>query len=513
MKKLLAILLSMLMVLGLAAGCSSDEDNNNGGGANVPPPAPPVEVDTETAEEGSLDGDLVIWSFTDEVQVMAIAFQGAQPNVNVDYVMTPDAQGQFKTNLLNAIMGGNVPDAVSLEAAFVREFVENGSLMNLSDLKPLSDALDAYQFMVDIGTCPQGAIRAYSFQVTPGGLFYRRSIAQEVWGDDSPEFVQTKVNNMDNFITSARELKAHAPNIYMVGSVNEFFNPFYNLRQQRWISDEGRLVIDPQVEGLFDLALTFRSEGLEARAPQWDATWFASMRNELFDSAGNEMRVFSYFLPTWGLPFVIYGNAGDTGGDWGLVHGPLDYAWGGTWIGAMNDAPNPANAVEFVKFAALNEDHLRNWATGVYTNEYLRNIDPSVPAVRVSTNDDGEEVEEPGISQGAGDVINSRRLVEELAPFFDTAHTSVFLGGQNVYTIWSSIAGRVTLEFTQAADGTIQDSFGNQIVAFIQSGEVIIEEDEDGNEVETIAETITQAEAIERFRDDIRQVLPDLDWS
>ncbi|MCL2698369.1 MAG: ABC transporter substrate-binding protein [Oscillospiraceae bacterium] len=493
MKKLLALMLSMVMVLGLAAGCSSDEDNEGNGGVQGEAPPPPVEVKAEEVEEGSLEGNLVVWSFTDEVEVMTVAFKDAQPNVNISYVMTPDREDQFKTSLLNAIMGGNVPDVVSLESAFVREFVENGSLMNLSSLKPLSDAIEAYDFMVDIGTSPDGAIRAYTYQVTPGGVFYRRSIADEVWGDDSPEFVQSKLSNMDNFLAAAQELKAHSPNIYMVASVNEFYNPTYNLRNQAWITD-GKLVIDPKVEGLFELAKTFRDEDLEARAGQWSNEWFSSMRSELTDPAGNEMKIFTYFLPTWGLPYVIMPNATSTGGDWGLVHGPFNYSWGGTWIGAMNDATNPENAVEFVKFAALNEDNLRNWATGIYTNEYLRGIDPTLPAVRVSVNDDGEEEEEPGISQGPGDVVNSKRLVAELEEFFDTAATSVFLGGQNNYTMFGAIAGNVQLKWTQASDGTIQDFFGDAVGNYISGDR-------------------TREESLEDFRNDVRNVLPDLDWS
>ncbi|MCL2638542.1 MAG: extracellular solute-binding protein [Oscillospiraceae bacterium] len=479
MKKLLAIMLSMFMVLGLAVGCNSDEGSPSGpSGNDTPgtPDAPPVPVLEEVAE-GELDGDLVVWSFTNEVEVMTVAFQDAQPNVNVTYVMTPDTDDQFKNNLLNAVFAGNVPDVVSLESAFVREFVENGTLMNLSDLRGLSNEIGAYDFMVDIGTSPDGAIRAFTYQVTPGGLFYRRGIASDVWGNDSPEFVQGKVASEDAFLAAARELKAHAANIYMVASVNEFFNPTYNLRAQPWITDN-KLVIDPKVESLFELAKTFRDEDLEARAGQWSGEWFSSFNSDFFDTAGNEMRIFSYFLPTWGLPYVIMPAAENTVGDWGLVDGPFPYSWGGTWIGAMNDAPNAKNAVEFVKFAALSLDNLRNWATGVYTNDYLKAINPDIA----------------DISQGPGDVVNSKILVAELEEFFDTAATADFLGGQNSYTAFGAIAGNTQLKNLQASDGTIQDAFGNAVNAFING-----ERDRD--------------EALEAFRSEIRNILPDLDWS
>ena len=45
------------------------------------------------------------------------------------------------------------------------------------------------------------------------------------------------------------------------------------------------------------------------RHTQWQEGWFAGMNDSLVDADGNPKQVFSYFLPTWGLPYVLAPNA------------------------------------------------------------------------------------------------------------------------------------------------------------------------------------------------------------
>ena len=54
-----------------------------------------------------------------------------------------------------------------------------------------------------------------------------------------------------------------------------------------------------------EIAKLFRDEGYEAQAGQWQEGWFAGMNDSLVDAEGNAKQVFSYFLPTWGLPYVL----------------------------------------------------------------------------------------------------------------------------------------------------------------------------------------------------------------
>ena len=66
----------------------------------------------------------------------------------------------------------------------------------------------------------------------------------------------------------------------------------------------------------------------------------------------------------------------DTSGDWGVINGPLPYQWGGTWMGVLKDCKIRKQPRISSNSPPWTKHNLFNWATGVYTNEYLKAIDP-----------------------------------------------------------------------------------------------------------------------------------------
>src|SRR5512141_2156708 len=81
-----------------------------------------------------LSGTLNVWSFTNEIKTMAVAFQGKHPNVKVVYTMIPMTNGEYQTKVKAAAGTKDSPDVVALEAAFVKEWVESDLLADLNDL-------------------------------------------------------------------------------------------------------------------------------------------------------------------------------------------------------------------------------------------------------------------------------------------------------------------------------------------------------------------------------------------
>jgi multiple sugar transport system substrate-binding protein len=438
MRKSLLSILSLLMIASmLLAAC--------GGGGSAPATEATGEEPAAT-EASSGDGEkqvLKVWSFTNEILTMAVAFEGKHPDVDVQFTMIPMNQGEYQTKIKAAIGTADVPDVVALEAAFVKEWVEADFLADLGDLLPLTEELQTYPSVVQVGT-HDGVTKAYSYQATPGAFFYRRSIAQECLGTEDPAEVQALVADIDKFLATAEVIKQCNANYFTVGTSGELFNPFLANRAQPWIVD-GELVIDPKVEEYVDFAKLMRDNGYESQAQQWSEGWFAGMNDSLVGADGSAKKVFSYFLPTWGLPYVLIPNSKtdttDTGGDWAMINGPLPYQWGGTWVGAMADSANLDLAKEFVAFVALDEENLTNWATGVYTNEYLKAIDPSVP-------DDQ--------AQAPGDFVSSQVVVEKITASFDGSALYEWLGGQNNYEAFGSAAPSVNGSLLTGSDDAIQ---------------------------------------------------------
>jgi len=408
---------------------------------------------------------LNVWSFTNEIQTMAVAFEGTHPDVDVVYTMIPMTNGEYQTKLMATLGTAEVPDVVALEAAFVKSYVESDFLADLGSLQPDIDKAQTYPVVTEIGTA-DGVLKGLSYQATPGALFYRRSLAKEYFGTDDPAQMQEILKDMDAYTAAAEVVKEKSGgDTYMVASNGDFQNLFYANRAQPWVVDN-TLTVDPMVYTMIDTAKTFRDNDYEARATQWQEGWFAGMNDTLVDAEGNPKKVFSYFLPTWGLPYVLFPNStsadgsSTTAGDWAIISGPMPYQWGGTWLGVMKETTKMDLAKEFIRFCTLDEDNLTNWATGVYTNEYLKAIDPNVP-------DDQQ--------QAPGDFVSSKVVVDKITASFDDSEMSKFLGGQNSYGGFAAAAPSVTARLMQGSDDAIQRALNDPENSYL-SGEITEDE-------------------------------------
>jgi multiple sugar transport system substrate-binding protein len=473
MKRLSIVLSVLIAVSMLLTACGTP--------ATEATEAPAAEA--PVAEAPAAEGKTVlnVWSFTNEILTMAVAYEKDHPDVDVVYTMIPMTNGEYQTKLMATLGTPDVPDVVALEAAFVKQYVESDFLADLTDMMVYAEELKMFSFVYETASA-DGVVKGFSYQATPGGLFYRRSLAIEYFGTDDPDEIQALLGDMDKYIAAAEVVKTKSGgNTFMVGSNGDFMNLFYANRAEPWVVD-GKLTVDPQVDKLVETAKLFRDNGYEARATQWQEGWFAGMNDTLKDAAGNPKKVFTYFLPTWGLPYVLAPNAksadgaSDTSGDWALIPGPMSYQWGGTWLGIMKETSKMDLAKDFVRFCTLDEGNLTNWATGVYTNEYLKAIDPTVPE---------------GQSQAAGDFIGSQLVAEKLVPMFDDSAMSSFMGGQNFYKQWIAAAPRVNARLFQGSDDAIQRALNDPLNSYLEG-------------------TITLDEMWSLWKDAVRNEFPDL---
>ena len=200
------------------------------------------------------------------------------------------------------------------------------------------------------------------------------------------------------------------------------------------------------------------------------------MSDSLVDAEGNSLRIFSYFLPTWGLPYVLMPNSGDTGGDWAMINGPLPYSWGGTWLGVFADSQNVDLAKVFIEFCTLNEETLTNWATGVYTNEFLTAIDPETPE---------------DLSQPPGDFLASQLVVNKITSSFDGSELYDWLGGQNNYEAFGAAAPNVSGALLTGSDDAIQRALADPLNGWLVGD-------------------LTEAEMWQQWLDAVRNEFPEL---
>lgn len=374
-------------------------------------------------------GELVVWSFTDELQGMINNYYlKDNPDAKIDFQLTPTEQFPGRLDPVLA-SGRGAPDVFALEAAFVRKYVEAGPelMLDLTDVYERNKA-KLIKYPVEIGTAADGKVYALSWQVAPGAMFYRRSLAKKYFGTDDPAEIQKYFTDFSKFMESAKFLKdASGGSCVVVSGSADLQFPFYGMRKDPWVVNN-RLVIDPILDQMLDITKTLYDNRWDGRVGQWSEGWFAGMRGELKDESGKDLEVFSYFLPTWGLHYVLKTNAPNTSGDWAMIQGPASFRWGGTWIGAFKGTKQPELAKAFIEYLTCGDKFETAWANDT------------------------------------GDVVSNTNVTDAIK---DT-YSDPYLGGQNHYAPFVEMAKKVDGTLVQSTDDVIQALFVEAITAYSQ---------------------------------------------
>jgi ABC-type glycerol-3-phosphate transport system substrate-binding protein len=373
----------------------------------------------------SVFGQLKVWSFTDELdEIVNKYYKRSHSGVSVDYSRTSSDMFQDKLDPVLA-SGQGVPDIIALESAFVRKYVESGLLLDITDIYE-ANKRKLLSYPVEIGTY-NGKVYALSWQACPGAMFYRRSLAKKYLGTDDPKTVQTYFNNFNKFLDTAKLLKDRSKSkCVVVSSLDELIHSFLSARKTPWVVN-GKLVIDPIMDRSMDICKTLYDNDLVAGVTQWSEGWFAGMKDDLKNESWEPLEVFSYFMPTWGLHYVLKTNAPSTSGDWAMIQGPSPYHWGGTWIGAYKGTKNVAAVKEFIRYVTTDDAFLEAWA------------------------------------KDTGDMVSNINVINKIK----NNYSEPYLGGQNQYADFGETAKIVNGKLSQETDEMIEELWDEEISDYI----------------------------------------------
>jgi ABC-type glycerol-3-phosphate transport system substrate-binding protein len=423
----------------------------------------PTEMSTEYPIITEQDAEVTIWSNSDDINIMTQVLMEWEPYIIFEYDEFSSTDELYRQSVLAASETADCPDVIVMDSSFVEEFVNMDDLLyDISDLRPYVDAMEIYPNIIEMGTNDKtGEIRAYSYQNNPGVVLYRRSLAREYFGTDDPSEIQKLMSDWEKFTEMAEIVKTKSEGkSFMLSSVDDFCLPFLNNRHSPWIV-ENKLTMDPMIEDLAELAFTFGRNDYTANVTPWDAEWFEAITDDLKDENGDKNQIFSYFLTSEEF-LSVYEYTGNsvTDGDWACVPGPIPYSSGGTWLGVMKNARSSETAKTFVRFCTLDEENLTDWATGVYTQEYLADLNSefSMP------------VGSDALFQLAGDFVSSQKVVESIIPFFDDSEMSDFLGGQNFYEAFAAAALNCPVDVIQGDDERIHELFAEALHSYVYEG-------------------------------------------
>lgn len=437
-KKVLALSLALAMGLSLVA-CSgnggSTTASNGGSDASS-------EEGGSTAAAGEEGTVFNIYCWNDEFASRMAGFMPGytaddvknpanggvmDDGTRVNFVVTPSDDNGYQ-NKLDATLPNNESAAADdkvdmflIEADYALKYVNADVTMNVEDLGITADDMaDMYQYTKDIVTSEDGAVKAVSWQATPGLFAYRRSIAKEVLGSDDPATVQESVKDWATFNATAEKMKAAG--YFMLAGYDDSYRAFSNNVSQGWVVD-GVVTVDPKLKEWVDQTKEFTDKGYNNKASLWSTEWAAEQ--------GPSGKTFGFFYSTWGINFTLMGNSladqdaeeavgNGIYGDWAVCEGPAAYYWGGSWICGATGTDNP---------------------TLVHDIMYSMTCDPAIAKA---------------ITEETQDYTNNEPAMEEIA---NSDFQSDFLGGQNHIALFTEAAPKIDMSNAGPYDQGCNEEF------------------------------------------------------
>ncbi|MDE7331743.1 MAG: extracellular solute-binding protein [Lachnospiraceae bacterium] len=481
LKKLTALLLAGIMTLSLAACGGGSSDSSSSGDSSGSTGGSSSESAGEASgseSSGELSGKLTVWTLAADLEQFADKFAEENPGVEMEVVVI--APGDYPTKVETALLGGDSSvDIIVGEPKMLQSMYEAEFFANLDDFGAKDYEGQIVDYVWQVGQDNEGIQRAISYQITPIGFFYRRDIAEKVFGYSDPESVGKLFADYDTIIETGRTLKNAGYRVFASDAETQHFKG-----QSSWVVD-GALNVDQQRFDFMDLAAQLYQEDLTAYASQWTAPWYQAMSGPVpilnaeiqggvwdTDENGDPLlnvwdeenfnanvenyssetaEVFAFGLPAWGV-LTLRDNVGETSGLWGVCSGPSYGYDGGTYIGISDLSENKELAWEFVKFCTLNEEVADWW-----------------------------------IEASQGDTVSLISALEKHAEDENETY-----GGQKLYKFWLEQAEGINLSNVTEYDTAIDAAWSNAITA-VKTGEK------------------SKEDAVAGFYDEVAATYPDLE--
>lgn len=404
LKSLIAATLVSTFVLSTAACTPSGTDTTTAGETT---PTTTAAGDTTSAGDttptttagGTEDTGKVlnIWGWNEEFKGLFETYYADKvpEGVEVKFTIVPNADMAYQNALDEALLKQETApddekiDLFLFEADYALKYVDSDYTLDLrNDLGFTDEDLAGqYKYTQDIVTDSNGVLKGSSWQATPGLFAYRRSIAKDVLGTDDPAAVQEALADWDKFNAVAEQ--ANAKGYKMLSGFDDSFRVFSNNMTSKWVDDNNTINVDPAIVNWIEQTKTFTDKGYNNKSSLWDDQWQADQ--------GPAGKVFGFFYSTWGINFTLLGNALETPlpegvsatgdpdaykaategngifGDYGVVTGPQNYYWGGSWLAAVKGSDNLTLVHDIMKTMTMDKETLTRITKD--TQDFTNNIE------------------------------------------------------------------------------------------------------------------------------------------
>ena len=420
MKKIIAMLLALVMVLALCA-C---------GQSAAPAPAAEPAAAPAAAEPAATEGKTInIYAWNEEFKGFFEKYYTVPEGYTVNWIITPSDNNAYQDKLDTALLNqanASTDDKVDMflaEADYIQKYADSAFTQDITAMG-VTDFSNTYGYTVQAASDADGVVKGVSFQCCPSALIYRRSIAKDVLGTDDPAEVQAKLDSWEKFEAVAADAKAKG--YYMTASFAETYRPFSNNCTSPWVNENNELQFDPMILAWIAQTEKFVENGYTlANSGIWDQP-----KNDQMFADGKTM---CFFGPAWYFNFCM-GNAQDPekgcSGDWAICEGPAAHFWGGTWLMAPAGTDN-ADIVADIMNTFINNEEV---CTALVANE--------------------------------AQFSNNKAVNAKFAE--DPNYGSAFLGGQNDVAVFSAMTDNIVWENHTIYDQACNEGLQNKLQEYFQ---------------------------------------------
>ena len=370
-KKIVALVLSMAMVLGVVAACDKTGESETSAAsetsADATTEAPESSEETDPVADTSEFVELPVQEVSDEGDKVLIygwneEFPGlVEKYSDVEFDLETTESNAYQAKLDQVLVSPDeAPDLFVCDADYASKYMNSSNTLAINDIGiAYSELSEMYNYTLQFATDDNSVIKGLAWQACPCGVFYNKALTQEYLGVSEPDDVAQHFASWDAFLDAARTVKeASNGQVKMISGIDDIWRSYLNTRTQGWIVN-GELVIDPVMEDYFDLGKALHDEDLTWQTSQWSDAWT--------NNAGNKSTV-AYFGPMWlgnfCLPFGADGYDAATNGAWGLTTAPAPSFWGGTWMMASKHCDMKASCAQIMRDVALTAANLEDMANG-----------------------------------------------------------------------------------------------------------------------------------------------------
>lgn len=279
MKKILALLLAVMMVIGLLAACGTEKNPNNTDNSN-----PSSETPSSSQDVTGEPVVVTVWTMyaeSDEPTFTSNRYQKLVDDFNASHTDIQIELANAKTydNIITAISAGETPDIFQMYWQYAPSLAENGAIMELTDYVNADANFDKTDFLSSVwNLCSVGeSIYSIPLSASTTYILYNPKILAE--------------NGWDHFPTTMEEFEKCALDCTKLaadGSIEVMgFNPIFPWQDDvlwpaafgaEWMTADGNVNFDN--EGI-RAAYSFQKRLIDAaggheKVSAWGTDWNAS---------------------------------------------------------------------------------------------------------------------------------------------------------------------------------------------------------------------------------------------